>query len=108
MNTSILEQELAPLEAQIERVGQKLEALKGESRAVEGELSAFSADKERFDALSEVCDALDRLGELEADGLFWDEVPGAGDRAGQLEKVRARVADFEEETREVVEKQRSV
>ena len=108
MNTSILEQELAPLEAQIEQARQKLEALKRESRAVEGELSAFSADKERFDALGEVCDALDRLGELEADGLFWDEIPGAGDRAGQLEKMRARVAGFEEETREVVEKQRSV
>jgi outer membrane biosynthesis protein TonB len=108
VNKSILEQELAPLEAQIERVGQKLEALKRESRAVEGELSAFSADKERFDALSEVCDALGRLGEIQADGLFWDEIPGAGDRAGLLEKVRARVAGFEEETREVVEKQRSV
>jgi hypothetical protein len=108
VNTSILEQELAPLEAQIEQVRQKFEALKGELRAVEGELSAFSADKERFDALRDVCDALDKLGEMEADGLFWEEIPGAGDRAGLLEKVRARVADFEEETRGVVEKQQSV
>ena len=108
MNNSILEQELAPLEAQIEEVRQKQETLKGELRAVEGELSAFSADKERFDALRDVCDALDKLGEMEADGLFWEEIPGAGDRAGLLEKVRARVADFEEETRGVSEKQRSV
>lgn len=108
MNTSILEQELAPLEAQIEHARQKLEALKGEVRAVQGELSVFSADRERFDALGDVCDALERLGEMEAGGLFWDEIPGAGDPAGQLEKVRARVADFEEETRGVVEKQQSV
>ena len=108
MNTSILEQELAPLEAQIEQFRQKLEALKGESRTVEGELSAFSADRERFDALGDVCDALERLGEMEADGLFWDEIPGAGDSAGQLEKIRARVASFEEETRGVVEKQQSI
>jgi hypothetical protein len=108
VNTSILEQELAPLEAQIEQTRQKLEALKGEVRAAQGELSAFSADRERFDALGDVCDALDRLGEMEADGLFWDEIPGAGDRAGQLEKMRARVASFEEETRGVVEKQQSL
>ncbi|MBU8913278.1 MAG: hypothetical protein KOO61_04590, partial [Spirochaetales bacterium] len=108
MNTSILEQELAPLEAQIEQARQKLEALKGEVRAAEGELSAFSADRERFDALGDVCDALDRLGEMEADGLFWDEIPGARDPAGQLEKMRARVASFEDETRGVVEKQQSL
>ncbi len=108
MNKSILEQELAPLEAQIEQARQKLEALKGESRAVEGELSAFSGDRERFDALGDVCDALDKLGEIKADGLFWDEVPGAGDPAGQLEKMRARVAGFEEEIRETVEKQQSL
>ena len=102
MNTSLLEQELAPLEAQIEKTRQKLEALKIEARAADGELSAFWADKERFDALGFVCDALDRLGELEADGLFWDEIPGAGDRAGlpagHLERMRARVAGFDEET----------
>jgi len=112
VNTSILEQELAPLEAQIEQARQKLEALKGESRSVEGELSAFSGDRERFDALGDVCDALDRLGEMEADGLFWDEIPGARDPAGQLaghlERMRARVASFEEETRGVVEKQQSL
>jgi hypothetical protein len=108
VNTSILEQELAPLEAQIEQTRQKLEALKGEVRAAQGELSAFSADRERFDALGDVCDALDRLGEMEADGLFWDEIPGAGDRAGLLEKIRARVADFEEETRGASEKQQSL
>ena len=108
MNTSLLEQELAPLEAQIEQARQKLEALKGEVRAAEGELSAFSADRERFDALGDVCDALDRLGEMEADGLFWDEIPGARDPAGQLEKMRARVASFEDETRGVVEKQQSL
>jgi len=112
VNTSILEQELAPLEAQIEQARQKLEALKGEVRAAQGELSVFSADRERFDALGDVCDALERLGEMEAGGLFWDEIPGAGDRAGHLaghlKKVRARVADFEEETRGASEKQQSV
>ena len=78
VNTSILDQELAPLEARMEQVRQKLEALKRELGAVEAELNAFSVDRERFDALREVCDALDRLGEMEADRLFWDEIPEAG------------------------------
>ena len=108
MNTSILEQELAPLEAQIEQVRRKLEALKGELRAVEGELGTFSADRERFDALRDVCDALDRLGQMEAGALFWEEIPAVGDPAGQLEKMRARVDRFEEETRGIVERKQSL
>jgi len=108
VNTSILEQELAPLEAQIEQVRQRLDALKGELRDVETVLGTFSADRERFDALRDVCDALDKLGELKADGLFWEEVPGAGDPAAKLEKMRARMASFEEGIRGTVEKQQSV
>ncbi len=45
VNTSILEQELAPLNAQIEQIRQKREALEGELRVVEAELKTFSADK---------------------------------------------------------------
>jgi len=108
VNTSLLEQELAPLEAQIKQVRQRLVALKGELCAVEAELNTFSDDRERFGALREVCDALDRLGEIHAGGLFWDEIPGAGDLAGHLEKMRSRIASFEEETRGASEKQRSV
>ena len=108
MNTSILEQELAPLEAQIEQVRQKLEGRRRELRDVEAELGTFSADIERFDALREVCDALDKLGEMEADRLFWDEIPEARDPSGQLEKVRARVAQFEEEIGGTLEKQQSL
>ena len=77
-------------------------------RDVEAELGTFSADIERFDALREVCDALDKLGEMEADRLFWDEIPEATDPAGQLEKVRARVASFEEEIGGTLEKQQSL
>lgn len=108
MNTSILEQELAPLEAQIEQVKRKLEALKVELHAAGAELDTFSADKERFDALRNVCDALDKLGEMKADGLFWEEIPEARDPVRQLEKMRSRIARFEEENREILERQRSL
>ena len=108
MDKSILEQELAPLEAQIEQVRQKLEGLKGELLAAEAGLEAFSADRERFDTLRDLCDALDRLGTMGGDGLFWDEIPEVEDRAGQVQRMRARVAGFEEEISGTVEKQRSL
>lgn len=108
MNTSILEQELAPLDAQIEQARQKKEALEAELRATDAELNAFSADRERFDALRDVCDALDKLRELKADGLFWEGIPAVEDLAGHMGKARGRVARFEGEMSGILEKQLSV
>ena len=108
MNTSLLEQELAPLNAQIEQIRKKREALEGELRAVEAELEKFSAARQRFDALREVCSALDKLGELKAGQLFWKGIPGSEDAAGHLERVRGRVAHFEEKISGIIEKQASL
>lgn len=108
MNTSILEQELAPLDAQIEQARQKKEALEAELRAIEAELNAFSADRERFDALRDVCDALDKLRELKADGLFWEGIPEAEDPAGHMGKARESIARFEEKISGVLAKQQSL
>jgi len=108
VNTSILEKELAPLDAQIEQARQKKEALEVELRAVEAELNTFSADRERFDALREVCNALDKLRELKADGLFWEEIPDVGDPVGHMGRARNRVESFEKEIGEILEKQRSL
>ena len=108
MNTSLLEQELAPLNAQIEQIRKKREALEGELRAVEAELEKFSAARQRFDALREVCSALDKLGELKAGQLFWKGIPGSEDAAGHLERVRGRVAHFEEKINGIIEKQASL
>ncbi len=108
MDTSILAQELAPLEAQIEQARKKHEALKGELRAVEAELNTFSADRQRFAALRDVCNALDKLGELKADKLFWEGVAEAKDAAGHVERVRSRVARFEGEISGILEKQASL
>ena len=60
VNTSLLAQELAPLNAQIDLVRQKHERLAGELRVVEAELETFSADKQRYDALKDVCNAFDK------------------------------------------------
>ena len=105
MNTSLLEQELAPLNAQIEQIRIKRETLENELRAVEAELEKFSAARQRFDALREVCDALDKLGEMKAEQLFWKGIPGTEDAAGHLKRTRNRVARFEEKIGGIVEKQ---
>ncbi|MEJ2699299.1 MAG: hypothetical protein P8Z70_06540, partial [Desulfuromonadales bacterium] len=101
-------QELAPLNAQIEQTKGKLEVLEGDLRVVEAELETFSAERQRFDALQDVCNALDRLGELGAGELFWEEVPEVEDAAGHVDRLRERVAVFEGEIRGILEKQEAL
>jgi outer membrane biosynthesis protein TonB len=94
VNTSILEQEMAPLNAQIEQVLQSRGVLVSELRAVETELEKFSAARQRFEALQDVCEALDKLGQLEAAELFWRGIPEPTDATGHLEQVRGRISRF--------------
>src|SRR5512134_1921790 len=94
VNTSMLAEELAQLNAQIEQARQKREALEGELRVVEAELKTSSADRQRFDALRDVCAALDKLGELKADELFWEGVAETQEVAGHVERARSRGARF--------------
>jgi len=107
VNTSILEQELAPLNAQIEQVRQKREMLESELHVVEAELQTFSADRQRFDALLDVCNALDKLEELKAGDLFWEGIQKIGHVSGHVEKVRNRIARFEDKISGILEKQAS-
>jgi uncharacterized membrane protein YgcG len=108
VNTSMLAQELAPLEALIGKARQRKEAFEGELRAVEAELETFSAERQRFDALRDVCNAFDRLGELKADALFWEGVAEGQDVAGQVERARSRIARFEGEIGGILENQASL
>jgi outer membrane biosynthesis protein TonB/cob(I)alamin adenosyltransferase len=108
VNTSILAQELAPIEAQIELYRKKQEALEGDLRIVEEELDKLSSDRQRFEALRNVCDALDKLGELNAIDLFWEGLPEMKDIAAHVENVRTRVTRFETEISGILEKQKSL
>jgi septal ring factor EnvC (AmiA/AmiB activator) len=71
VNTSLLAEELAPLDAQIEKTRNDREALENQLGAVEAELEKFSAARQRIEALREVCNAFDKLEELQAGELFW-------------------------------------
>jgi outer membrane biosynthesis protein TonB len=104
----MLEEELAPLNAQIKQAQQKRGEIEEALRAVEAELKTFSDDRQRFDALSDVCNALDKLGELKADGLFWEGIPGVRDVSGHMKRLRGRVTSFDEEIRGILEKQASL
>jgi hypothetical protein len=104
----MFEDEMAPLNAQIEQTQHKREALEDELRLVEAELEKFSAHRQRFDALRNLCDALDQLRELNADELFWKGIPEIEDAARHMERVRGRVASFDEEIREFLGKQASL
>ena len=102
--TSLLEQELAPLNAQIEQIRAKREMLKEQLGVVAAELEKYSAARQRFDALRNVCDALDKLDELEAGRLFWKGISGEGDAARHLERILSRLERFEQNIGEIKQK----
>lgn len=101
MNTSLLDQELAPLRGQIEATEARLRSLEEELRVIDTELDAHLTAKERFAALREVCDALDRLDELEAGDLFWIEPGETAFGAERLTLLRNSITSFEEQARDV-------
>jgi hypothetical protein len=108
VNTSLFEQELAPLSAQIEQTRKQCETLETELRAVEAELEKFAAARLRIDALQQVYDALDRLGELKAGELFWKGITDDEGVAKHMKHVRGRVIRFQDQISGVLEKQASL
>jgi len=108
VNTSKIEQEMAPLNAQIEHIQKKCKALEDKLCVVEAGLEKLSIASHKIDALRNVCNALDKLRELNAGGLFWKGIPGVEDADGYLEQVRGRIVRFEDKTRRVLEKQESL
>jgi hypothetical protein len=107
VNTSLLYEELVPLDAQIEESQERLKALEADLRIIDAELESHLADKQRFEALREVCNALDRLDELEAGGLFWSDLPDI-DTGERLKLFRNRIASFEEQAQGVEEHREAV
>ncbi|WP_239026845.1 AgmX/PglI C-terminal domain-containing protein [Geomonas oryzisoli] len=103
MNTSLLEQELAPLNAQVRQVKEALNDLEMQLRVTESELDMFSADRMRFDALRDACNAIDRLAELDGNHLFWEAVPEVKDSAARVAQMRSLIAAFDGEIHGVLE-----
>jgi len=104
----MLEEELAPLKSQIEKAALVRGSLEDKLRAVESELEKVSEERARFNALKEVCNALDRLAELNADELFWEDFPEVSDSTDHVQRLRARAAGFEGQISGFLEKQASL
>ncbi len=105
---SLLEQELEAVNARIEQTRQKRQAVEAQLRAAEAEIENLAVDKERYQALGEICGALDKLGELDADGLFWDGLIGVSDKDEHLSRLRERIDIFEEQLGAAHEKRDSL
>jgi len=108
VDTSILSQELEPLNAQIEQLQTTVIKLEDELRVVEEELGSFAIDQQHFDILQDACNAIDKLQELDAGKLFWDGLPEGVDPSGHSTRLRARIAAFSEETRDIKEKRETL
>lgn len=108
MNIPTLEEELAPLNAQIEVILKKQEAFKDKLREVEAELETFASDRQKYDALRNVCNALDALKELGAEDLFWEGMADAHNATEHVKQTRGRIAILEEEIVKVLDQQKSI
>jgi uncharacterized membrane protein YgcG len=108
VNTSLLYEELAPLNAQIEGTEQRLRSLEAELRIIDAELETHLAVKQRYGALREVCNALDRLDELDAGDLFWGELKDIAETGERLKSLRSRIASFEGQAQGVEEHREAV
>jgi outer membrane biosynthesis protein TonB len=107
VDTSLLSQELAPLNEQIEQLQASVVKLEGELRVVEDELGTFAVEQQHYDVLQEVCQALDRLQELGAGELFWEGLAEGTDGSGHGKRLRARIAGFKEQTGDLHELRQS-
>ena len=103
--TSLLQQELKPLNEQIELVREKLAALEADLRRAEAGLETFDKHKPRYEALQYVCTALDRLTELEAAELFWEHLASPEDADQHRVRLQERISGFPELIRRIQEKQ---
>ncbi len=103
--TTLLQQEIEPLIAQIEQVRTKLDALEADLRLTEVKLETIPQHEQRFEALQEVCTALDRLTELEAAELFWSQLAQPDDAERHRHRLQERIEALPEKIQRVQERQ---
>ncbi|MBE0500575.1 MAG: AgmX/PglI C-terminal domain-containing protein [Desulfuromonadales bacterium] len=99
MTTSLLQQELKPLNAQIEQVRAKLAALDADLHLTQAKLETIPLHRERYEALQSVCAALDKLTELEASALFWEPLAEGADADRHRQRLQERITGFDDKIR---------
>jgi predicted nucleic acid-binding Zn-ribbon protein len=108
VETTLLAEELAPLNEQIEKTKKILEVLENELHVIETEVDKFSSARERFNTLGEVCTSLEKLAELDAGELFWEGLSHVNKAEDHLSLIRGRISEFENEISGILEKQESL
>lgn len=89
------------LNAQLEQTQENLADLEAQLREVDAELEQRATRRQQFALLGEVCDGLDQLRALDADRLFWSELPAEVSSEAHLRAVRARISAFDVELDEI-------
>jgi hypothetical protein len=84
----------------------RLDELRQSLAAVEAELEAFAAERRQHNLLRQACGALDELREAGGADLFWNGVAAAAERAGHLQRVRARTDEFLQRVGQIEDRRR--
>jgi len=96
-------QQLGSLQAHLEKLSDKQQAIEQELRQVAGELEKLEANRPRYDALQEVCAALAKLEEQKIADLFWKEL-GIDEPSASLEKLGRVPGQYQEKLKVAREK----
>ena len=105
---SIDYQEEPELRAQVEQVRGRLEGLAADLRVVDEEVESLAPQRQHHELLDQACGSLERLSELGADSLFWDEWLEPAEVAEKLHRVRSRVSVFQAQLAELDERRRAI
>lgn len=87
---------------------QSLDGLRRELQAADDEIEMLARRNRQYESLIRVCGSLEELHDLGAQQLFWGDDSDAGNHDRQLEKVRARIADFATEVEQAEAHRRAV
>jgi len=108
VDTSLILQDLEPLNAQIKQSQEAIAGLESDLRIVEAEIDTFATEQQHIDILQDACNALDRLEEMGAGDIFWSGMAETSDAAKHGERLRSRIAAFRDKTRGALEMRESL
>lgn len=80
---------------QIEKYSAEIERHKEELASIEAELEEIADQRNNYEVLSEIVAGLDKLEELQAGTLFWDELAGEPQKEESLARLREKASYFE-------------
>jgi outer membrane biosynthesis protein TonB len=96
------------LKSQIEQSERGLAGLRDKLRGIDAELDALHEEKSRYDLLSKACESLQKLDELGAAGLFWDEQSTPEERQRYFKRAHGNVTEFEARLARVQERRQAL